>query len=133
MAIEELIMRCLMQVGQHHTLSTAQPIPYSPTVRRVKEFIDDAPEENITLAGLANLFDITRFQLIRSFSREVGITPHAYLLQSRVRLAKKLLSQGKRTVDVAVMAGFSDQSHLTHAFQKQTGITPGQYRSAVLD
>lgn len=87
----------------------------------------------MTLTGLASLCDISRFQLIRRFSREVGMTPHAYLLQSRVRLAKKLLAQGKRTVDVALMAGFSDQSHLTHAFQKQTGITPGQYRSAMVD
>lgn len=133
MAIEETIMCCLMQAGQHHTLSAAQRIPHSPTVRLVKEFIDDAPGENITLTGLASLCDITRFQLIRRFSREVGITPHAYLLQSRVRLAKKLLSQGKRTVDVALMTGFSDQSHLIRAFQKQTGITPGQYRSAMID
>ncbi|MGL6142933.1 MAG: AraC family transcriptional regulator [Enterobacterales bacterium] len=133
MAIEETIMRCLMQAGQYHTLSAAQRIPYSPTVRLAKAFIDDAPEENITLTGLASLCDITRFQLIRRFSREVGITPHAYLLQSRVRLAKQLLSQGKRTVDVAMMAGFSDQSHLTRAFQKQTGITPGQYRYAVVN
>ncbi|MET6555348.1 helix-turn-helix transcriptional regulator [Citrobacter farmeri] len=133
MAIEETIMRCLMQAGQNHTLSATPRILHSPTVRLVKEFIDDAPEGNITLTGLATLCDITRFQLIRRFSREVGITPHAYLLQSRVRLAKKLLSQGKRTVDVAMMAGFSDQSHLTRAFQKQTGITPGQYRSAVVD
>lgn len=87
----------------------------------------------MTLTRLASLCDISRFQLIRRFSREVGMTPHAYLLQSRVRLAKKLLAQGKRTVDVALMAGFSDQSHLTHAFQKQTGITPGQYRSAMVD
>ena len=121
MAIEEMIMRCLMQAGRHHTLSAAPRILPSPTVRRVKEFIDDAPEENMTLTRLASLCDISRFQLIRRFSREVGMTPHAYLLQSRVRLAKKLLAQGKRTVDVALMAGFSDQSHLTHAFQKQIG------------
>lgn len=133
MALEEMILRCLMQAGKHHTLTATRGIPYSPTVRRVKEFIDDAPEENMTLTGLATLCDISRFQLIRRFSREVGMTPHAYLLQSRVRLAKKLLSQGKRTVDVAIMAGFTDQSHLTHAFQKQTGITPGQYRTAVVE
>lgn len=132
MAIEETIMRCLMQAGQNHTLSATQRILHSPTVRLVKEFIDDAPEGNITLTGLASLCDITRFQLIRRFSREVGITPHAYLYSPGF-VWQKLLSQGKRTVDVAMMAGFSDQSHLTRAFQKQTGITPGQYRSAVVD
>ena len=59
----------------------------------------------------------------------VACGPHAYLVQSRVRLARRLLSAGHSPADAAQMAGFADQSHLTRAFQKQFGTTPGSYHS----
>jgi len=131
LAIEELMMVSLMHASQFHVLSVAPRKVLSPLVTRAKQVMDDIPGENVTLSELAALCATSRFQLIRGFAREMGITPHAYLLQSRVRLAKKLLAQGDKTVDVALNAGFSDQSHLTHAFLRQTGVTPGQYRSSM--
>ncbi|WP_328592344.1 helix-turn-helix domain-containing protein [Yersinia alsatica] len=45
-------------------------------------------------------------------------------------MARKLLSGGKTIIDTALMTGFADQSHLTRAFQKQFGVTPGYFLSA---
>ncbi|WHP30124.1 AraC family transcriptional regulator [Trabulsiella odontotermitis] len=126
-AIEEAVMLCLMRVTKQHLLSATSRHACSPSIALAREYLDDSPAEPVTLAALAGLCGMSRFQLIREFSRETGTTPHAWLIQSRVRLAKRLLQQGTRPVDAALQAGFADQSHLTRAFQRQLGVTPGQY------
>ncbi|WP_038159629.1 AraC family transcriptional regulator [Trabulsiella guamensis] len=126
-AIEEAVMLSLMQVKKQHLLSAMPRSVCSPSIALAREYLDDSPAEPITLAALADACGMSRFQLIRGFSRETGTTPHAWLLQSRVRLAKRLLQQGARPIDAALQAGFADQSHLTRAFRRQFGVTPGQY------
>ena len=70
---------------------------------------------------------VSRFNLIRSFNKALGLSPHAYLLQQRLHLARRLLLQGHKPVDAALQAGFADQSHMTRLFRRQYGITPGLY------
>jgi AraC-like DNA-binding protein len=84
----------------------------------------------VSLKELAALVGLSRFQLLRSFSRRMGITPHAFLIQRRVILAQQLLRGGQPVAQVAMETGFSDQSHLTRVFARQVGVTPGSYRSA---
>ena len=103
----------------------------SPSVTRAVKRIDSAPESHVSLAELAALSGVSRFQLLRAFSREVGITPHAYIIQRRVLLAQRLLADGQTAAQAAIQAGFSDQSHMTRAFVRQVGVTPGCYRAAV--
>src|SRR5207253_5313103 len=91
---------------------------------------DGAPAAPVSLAELASLSCVSRFQLLRGFARELGITPHAYLLQSRTRLARAQLASGRPIADAAAEAGFADQSHLTRAFARQFGITPGRFMQA---
>jgi AraC-like DNA-binding protein len=93
--------------------------------------LDAAPEVPTSLTELAALSGVSRFQLLRGFAREVGTTPHAYLVQRRVRLVRRLLTAGRSPADAAVLAGFADQSHMTRAFVRQFGITPGRYRAAI--
>lgn len=128
-AVEEALLRCLMRVTRFHLCTRSPDKCDSPAVALARQYIDDAPEEKISLDVLAALSGISRFQLIRGFARETGITPHAYLIQSRVRLARRLLAAGHSPADTALMAGFADQSHLTRAFQKQFAMTPGRYQA----
>jgi AraC-like DNA-binding protein len=92
--------------------------------------LDANPTSPVSLAELADLSGVSRFQLLRGFAREVGATPHAYLVQQRVRLARQFLAAGKPIVDAAINAGFADQSHMTRAFVRQFGVTPGRYVAA---
>ncbi len=85
----------------------------------------------MTLAELAGLSGVSRFQLLRGFARSVGTTPHAYLVQQRVRLARRLLAAGSGPAAAAAEAGFADQSHMTRAFVRQYGVTPARYRAAL--
>jgi AraC-like DNA-binding protein len=104
----------------------------SPPVSKALQRLDDAPEVTTSLAELAALSGVSRFQLLRGFVREVGATPHAYLIQRRVRLVRQLLAAGQSPAEAAQRAGFADQSHMTRAFGRQLGITPGRYRSALV-
>ncbi|MBV8806648.1 MAG: helix-turn-helix domain-containing protein [Sinobacteraceae bacterium] len=70
-------------------------------------------------------------QLLRGFFREVGATPHVYVMQLRVRLARRHLAAGKLPADAGLLAGFSDQPHMTRAFVRQYGITPARYQAAI--
>jgi AraC-like DNA-binding protein len=103
---------------------------YSTPVRKARERIDDDPSSQISLTELAALSGISRYQIVRAFARELGVTPYAYVIQSRVRLARQLLMNGDTLADTALRAGFADQSHLTRAFARQFGIPPGRYLAA---
>lgn len=131
LAKEESLLRSLIYILRKH--AGARPLHRgpSPCVAKAIERLHSFPEEPASLAELAALSGVSRFQLLRGFAGEVGITPHAYLVQLRVRLARRLLANGLPPAQAAVQAGFADQSHLTRAFVRQVGITPGRYRAAV--
>jgi AraC-like DNA-binding protein len=131
LAREENLLRSLMHIVRRHGLthpSTSGPSPY---VAKAIERLDCAPETSVSLAELAALSGVSRFQLLRGFAREVGTTPHAYLVQRRVRLARQLLANGQTPVQAAIQSGFADQSHMTRVFVRQLGITPSRYRAAI--
>ena len=131
LAVEEGVLRTLAHLLASHG-SRSLPVRGSPpSVTRALRHMDEAPERPVTLAELAALSGVSRFQLLRGFARTVGATPHAYLLQQRVRLARRLLAAGRRPADAAAEAGFADQSHLTRAFTRQLGTTPARYRAAM--
>lgn len=85
----------------------------------------------MSLAELARLCGSGRFRLLRAFAREMGVTPHAYRVDRRVHLARRLLAGGQNPAAAAAAAGFADQSHLTRAFARRFGVTPARYRAAV--
>ncbi|TNC14983.1 AraC family transcriptional regulator [Methylobacterium terricola] len=131
LAIEETMVRTLTHlVARHGSRPVPRPGP-PPFVTRALHRIEEAPERPTTLAELAGLSGVGRFQLLRGFARAVGTTPHAYLLQHRVRLARRLLGAGRSPAAAAAESGFADQSHLTRAFVRQFGVTPARTRAAL--
>jgi AraC-like DNA-binding protein len=85
------------------------------------------------LRELAAETGLSRYQLVRSFRSEVGMPPYAWLAQHRVARARCLLDRGCRPAEVAALAGFADQAHLTRWFRRVVGVTPGVYRNSVQD
>jgi AraC-like DNA-binding protein len=131
LAAEEHLLRLLLRLLGRHGLARPVESGLPPPVARTLRRLDQAPESPVSLAELAADAGLSRFQLLRGFARATGITPHAYLLQRRVLLARRLLAAGSSPVDAAAQAGFADQSHLTRAFRRQFGITPGHFRDAL--
>jgi AraC-like DNA-binding protein len=102
----------------------------SPSIARARQRLDDDPATDPGLDALAQEVGLSRFQLLRAFARELGMTPHAYLVQRRLALARSLLDAGEPIAEAALAAGFSDQSHLTRAFRRCLGFTPAAYSGA---
>ncbi|MEL6383923.1 MAG: AraC family transcriptional regulator [Cyanobacteria bacterium J06626_18] len=100
-------------------------------LQRVLDYIDAHLDQDIKLADLAELLDMSSFHFSRLFKQSVGRSPHQFLMQKRVERAKQLL---KRTdhliVDIALACGFNSHSHLSRQFRQVTGITPKAYREA---
>jgi AraC-like DNA-binding protein len=131
LAADENLLRTLICLLRRHGTAKPASTGRSPCVAKAIQRLDAAPDARVSLAELAALSGVSRFQLLRGFARELRITPHAYLIQRRVRLARQLLADGQSPAQAAIEAGFADQSHMTRAFVRQLGITPSRYRKAI--
>jgi AraC-like DNA-binding protein len=122
---ETAILKLVARLGTHSTGPTTRTAAApTPSIRRARERIDADPSARMTLSQLAAEARISRYQLLRAFARDLGLTPHAYILQRRIALARRLIRAGRTLAEVAADAGFYDQSHLTHCFVRQFGVTP---------
>jgi AraC-like DNA-binding protein len=119
----------VLLVGRHAAPPRA---PRSPgrerqAVRLSLEYLEAHAEQSVTLPALARFAGLSAFHLCRVFREAVGMTPHAYQTQVRVRRAKSLLQAGLPITLAAAEAGFYDQAHLNRHFKRIVGLTPGRY------
>ena len=105
------------------------PEEVRPVVRAVCDYLEAHCDRRITLEQLSTLAGLSKYHLLRCFTRQKGITPYRYLETVRVNRARALLEQGAAPLDAALRAGFADQSHFNHFFKILTGLTPSQYRA----
>lgn len=106
------------------------PRPADPVLaRRLRELLDERIVEGVALREAAGLLGAHPSHLVRAFSTAYGIAPHQYLTSLRVGRARRLLPEGRSPGEVAVAAGFYDQSHLTRHFRRLVGVPPGRYRA----
>lgn len=127
MTCETAILRLVARLGVHSTVRSGRDAEPSVCIRRARDRIDADPAAPLTLVELAREAGLSRYQLIRGFTRELGLTPHAYILQRRIALAQRLIRARRDLAEVAIVAGFCDQSHLTRWFVRQFGVTPRRY------
>jgi AraC-like DNA-binding protein len=129
MVAETATLRLVAFLGANLSSKPRSASRSTVSIRRVRDRIDADPAAHLSLTGLAGEAGASRYQLIRAFARELGLTPHAYIVQQRLALARRLMRAGSTLVDAAATAGFCDQSHLTRAFARQFGVTPARYAS----
>lgn len=101
------------------------------TIHAAQRLIDDDPSAPLTLNDLAQEAGLSKFQLLRGFRRATGLTPHAYLMQRRIALARRLIARRMPLAAAAQTAGFADQSHMTRIFVRKYGVSPRLYAEAV--
>jgi len=129
MECETALLRLAARLEVNSTARSRSAIGPAPSIRRARDRIDADPSARLTLARLAGEVGLSRFQLLRGFARELGLTPHAYILQRRIALARRLIRAGRALTEAALAAGFYDQSHLNRCFTRQFGVTPSRYAS----
>jgi len=97
------------------------------------EVLDQIAEhfhEPLTLEQLAATYGQNELRLLRDFTRVIGLTPHAYLVEVRLQAARQMIERTDLPLSsIALDAGFAHQSHMGSAFRKHLAMTPSQYRS----
>jgi len=118
----------IKKLFSHH--ATPNPKREKDLIVQLKEYIHHHCKEALSVTDVAKYVGYDKSYLIRFFNQEVGMTPQQYILNEKVNRAKDLLSHAelKNLSDVAVHAGFFDQSHLNRNFKPLFGTTPKKYK-----
>jgi AraC-like DNA-binding protein len=94
-------------------------------------WIDAHSHQEIDLEQAARQADISLFHFLRLFAGVLGVTPHQYLVRSRLRHAARLLADHDRSItDVAYDVGFGDLSNFVRTFHRAAGVSPLKFRRA---
>ncbi|MBC5828910.1 MAG: helix-turn-helix transcriptional regulator [Candidatus Eremiobacteraeota bacterium] len=94
-------------------------------LRRVIDYINGHLNEDLGLAELAAVARMSSSHFKVLFKGSVGMPVHQYLIRRRVEYAMELLVRGTSPIcDVALQAGFADQSHMARCMRRLTGYTP---------
>jgi len=131
---ESVLYGALVKLVARHSKSTFNidlSKPSKSNLLLAKNFLDEYPEADVSLEKLALISGLSPCHLLRQFQHYFGLPPHTYQIQNRIKLAKKLIKNGDKLIDVAVNSGFHDQSHFHRHFKRAMGVTPGIYSKAV--
>jgi AraC-like DNA-binding protein len=98
-------------------------------VKRVCERLESDLGGKLSLETIAAEFDLSVSHFSRAFRISTGLPPHQWLLQQRVKVAKQLMTvRDLSLADIALSAGFANQSHFTRVFSAAVGVSPGAWR-----
>lgn len=97
--------------------------------RRALDLLSERLTEGVRLDTLSEACSLSSSAFLRAFRKTMGLAPHQWLLARRVERARDLIREGDLPLsEIALCAGFSDQSHLTRVFSQQMGTSPGAWR-----
>jgi AraC-like DNA-binding protein len=95
-------------------------------------WLDEHAAQPIDLAAQARHAGLSPWHYLRVFSAVLGVTPHQYLVRSRLRRAARLLADaGPSVTDIALDVGFDDLSNFVRSFRRAAGVSPGAFRRAL--
>lgn len=98
-------------------------------IEQIRLYIDCNITENIKISDIARNFSFSQEHIIRIFKKNYGITPHRYILESKIRLAMTMLKMTDMRIDeIAEKLSFSNSHHFSTQFKKLMGCKPSVYR-----
>ena len=104
---------------------------FSAVVADARRYIITHSQESFSLTELAGKVHVSKYYLVKLFKKEMGVTPHQYYVQAKIRAVKDSISEAARTSDLAQDLGFNDQSHMCNLFKKEMGISPMEYKKSI--
>jgi AraC family transcriptional regulator len=133
--LDEVGMLLAMRLAELNGAKSQQVRHASPRDRRraveTAMWLDANAHEPVDLERAARQAGLSPFHFLRLFARIVGVTPHQYLVRSRLRRAARALAADDRPVsDIALDVGFADLSNFVRTFHRAAGISPRGFRQA---
>ena len=124
------------RVAQMLVAAIPVDLPIRPIDSRVAQlqpalhYVSQHYHEKISASAAAAACGLTRFEFSRKFRAAFGMTFRDYLLRVRITEARRLLTEGDRSVtEIAYSVGFNDGSHFAHLFKRYTNVLPSAYRA----
>ena len=135
LGVDEAAVLFAARYAALHGTSQPKAARVSPADRRralaAADWIEHHACEPITLADAAQHAALTPFHFLRLFSRVLGVSPHQYLVRTRLRLAARMLAlPGASVTSTAYAVGFGDLSNFIRTFTRAAGVTPRAFRNA---
>jgi AraC family transcriptional regulator len=128
LVIEGLMLEMVGEASRYARRSTTRRPPQ--WLEQVRELLRARFSEQLKLTDIAHSVGVHPVHLGYAFRRHYRCTPGEYVRRLRIEFVCHAMGTSSITLtDVALLAGFSDQSHLTRTFKRQTGMTPAQYRA----
>lgn len=127
--LDEAVLTFVADLFTRHAPDTPQqPVARSSnTASMLRDFVQAHVFDAVSLTDFAAAADVSQAHASRTFRREFGMSPYAYLLALRVERSKALLVAGVPIAEAAVACGFHDQSHYHRTFKRIVGVTPGNF------
>jgi AraC-like DNA-binding protein len=133
--LDEVGMTLATRLVENLSGTQCQPVEVRACDRRraveAARWIDANSHEPIDLKSAAAEFGLSAFHFLRLFAKVLGVTPHQYLIRSRLRRAARLLADDTRSVtEVALEVGFGDLSNFVRTFHRAAAMSPRSFRKA---
>lgn len=123
------ILHCMSE--RLNTAVTAQAGRFGLSPGTIRRYVMENLHKKITVRDLAGVACLSVSRFHETFRAITGITPHQYLLQTRLEQAVQLLTSTSLNIsEISFRTGFSSQSALTNALRKHRDITPSALRSS---
>lgn len=103
---------------------------YNQFIDNLRIQLETFPEQQLSIDEMSQIALSSKYHFIRLFKKNVGLTPHKFQLQNRIRKSQKLINQNFDINDVIYCNGFFDYSHFVKQFKKVVGISPTTYKKS---
>lgn len=99
------------------------------TAYKIKQFIDNNIQEDISVYSIARAFYLSETHIIRIFKEKYAETPKQYILRKKIDESKRLLLDTTLQIkEIAMTFHFADSYHFSHTFKRFTGYSPEKFR-----
>lgn len=134
--IESTLSRWITNILNGFLISPSEnkkSLTYADTIADSVAYINEHFSEYISLEKMAENANLSPFHFTRIFTKETGFTPHQYLINTRISVAKFMLKSSETPIkDIAFSTGFNSESSFCTTFKKWENLTPSQYREKIL-
>jgi AraC family transcriptional regulator len=116
-------------MDEDETITEELPMKVTPLLFRAMSYIHAHLGEQVSVDDIARATGVDARRFTRLFKKMAGVPPRRYLTQARIERVKELMHNSEKNLtQIAVEAGFADQSHMTNVFRRYAGMTPKAFR-----
>ena len=101
-------------------------------LRKVEDYLNERLAEEVSVAALAGLVDLSPFHFCRVFRQTTGMSPWRFVTRERITRAQQLIRETSHSlIEIALEVGYTSPSHFAQVFRRVVGVTPTEFRGGL--